>query len=311
MTSPTWLGPLSAFLASFTWVIGSSAYSHLSRRYVPGVVNFHRAACGFVAFAVYALLDSQDIANSLSALGPGALVERSVWLSISISASYVFGDALFLWAALSLGFPAAQALGAIYPLWAALAGVSFAGDSMSPLRFIGMALSVLGVVAIVRSGKQDILAKPPEDQKWLHARGVGVLLGFGTSIAWATNSYATSRGGQDMHLAAANLIRMSVALVLCPLAAMLQSRGKPLTLLMSRADYRRFLPIIAFESIAGAAVYLYGMSHSPVAVGATLSSLAPVLAVPLAVALGWERFSWRKTLAVTWVVLGVALLMAG
>jgi drug/metabolite transporter (DMT)-like permease len=53
---------------------------------------------------------------------------------------------------------------------------------------------------------------------------------------------------------------------------------------------------------------VYGLTHTSLVVGNTLSALAPVLSVPVSVALKLEKFSWIRTLAVLTVVVGLSLL---
>ena len=51
------------------------------------------------------------------------------------------------------------------------------------------------------------------------------------------------------------------------------------------------------------------LAHTDLAVGATLSSLAPLLVVPVAIAMGEERWSPARFGAVLATVLGIALLV--
>jgi drug/metabolite transporter (DMT)-like permease len=84
------------------------------------------------------------------------------------------------------------------------------------------------------------------------------------------------------------------------------ARGTPA--LLPWPVYRRNLWAFVIEGFGGSLFYLYGLSHSRLAVGAVLTSLAPVVSVPVAVAFGLERFSLARTAGVTMVVLGIILL---
>ncbi len=61
----------------------------------------------------------------------------------------------------------------------------------------------------------------------------------------------------------------------------------------------------------GAYLFMYGLSHSPLILGATLTSLAPVLSVPVSLALRLEKFSFFRSFGVVLVVVGLAFLMQG
>ena len=82
-------------------------------------------------------------------------------------------------------------------------------------------------------------------------------------------------------------------------------------LLLPRQEFRRWAWLFACEAFGGSLFFLYGLSRSPLVIGTTLSSLAPVLSMPVACALGWERFSGKRALGVLFVILGVWLLVGG
>jgi drug/metabolite transporter (DMT)-like permease len=69
--------------------------------------------------------------------------------------------------------------------------------------------------------------------------------------------------------------------------------------------------VFFLETCLGSFFYIYGLSHSPLAVASTLTSLAPVLSVPVAIVLGLERFSFVRTLGICLVVLGLCFLVGG
>ncbi len=293
------LGPLCALLSSVTWVLGSSAYTHLAGRYSPYAVSFNRAAVALPCFALAVWWDSDGVAASLEAVGP-ALPERLVWLVVSVSASYLLGDALFMMAARRVGYPTAQAIGAVYPVWASLAAFAFMGESLGLSQAAGVVVTSGATAAVIVLGRRERPA----------GSGAGVFLALFVSLCWALNSFASRQGGLDMHPALANVVRMGYAALAALLVLRLRA-GRATPVLLSPREYARYLPLFVTEAFGGSMLYIYGLSHSSTAVGATLSSLSPVLALPLAVGLGWERFSAQKAVAVAAVVAGVVLLVNG
>jgi drug/metabolite transporter (DMT)-like permease len=65
------------------------------------------------------------------------------------------------------------------------------------------------------------------------------------------------------------------------------------------------------EAFFGSIFFLYGLSHSSLVLGSTLSSLAPVIAVPIAWLWGLEKLSLYRTLGVVATVFGLWLLVSG
>jgi drug/metabolite transporter (DMT)-like permease len=69
--------------------------------------------------------------------------------------------------------------------------------------------------------------------------------------------------------------------------------------------------LFAGEAYFGSLCFLYGLGHSELVVGTTLSSLAPIISAPAAVIMGLERWSWRRMGGVFGVVAGIVLLLGG
>ena len=63
------------------------------------------------------------------------------------------------------------------------------------------------------------------------------------------------------------------------------------------------------EACIGSSLFVYGLAHTDLAVGATLSSVAPLLSVPFALVYREERWSGSRFAAVTATVAGVIALV--
>ncbi len=271
-------------------------------------VNFMRASLSFPFFLVAAL-----------AMGPeGGLGQvttaRAGWLLLSVVGSYVVGDALFLSGATLLGVPVALAIASTYPLWSALAGWLFLGQSVGPAGLAGVVLVVAGVATVVRyrgSGAGDAARAESPAAGLRNAPGhvTGVLLAGATSLFWALNTFAIARGGADLPVAGVNTFRMGFAVALMPLGRLLLG-GRGPTLLVPLRDMRRVWPVFLLESVGGTALFVVGLTHAPLAVAAALTSLAPVLSVPFAVLIGKERIGGRVLLGIVVVTAGIVLLVA-
>lgn len=296
------LGLLTSFMSSVTWAIASTQYSRLTSRHSAFSVNFTRA---LVAFPLYVI----TVAIMMHWGDPQLYSPQSVtsahitWLGLSIVSSYALGDVLFLWASLSpIGIPGALAIASTYPLWAAVGGWFWRGQTLAVVQIAGLIVVVCGTLLVILSGK-----KQAGESEARMSLVTGVLFAFGSSLFWALNSYSTARGGEGLGAFLGNSIRMGFALLLCPLASRVFS-GQAAKVL-PKADFRRNLGLFAFEGYGGSFFYLYGLTHAPLAVASVLSSLAPVLSIPVAWLFGTERLSWMKVLGVCLVVTGLVLLL--
>ncbi len=306
-------GPFIALMSSFTWAIGTARYSVMAERHSAFAVNFGRALFGLPLFALTAILVGADIEQ----LGAPQLG----WLSVSIISSYAVGDCAFLVSARRIGVPAALAISSTFPIWSALAGFFFLGESLSSMQGLGLAFAVLGICGVILAGTRSASSRGSSanvrDAREAHGdpstaarqKMLGYVLAGITSLFWAVNSTALAYVGRGLNAPLANTARMAIALLLIPIAARFFAPGQ--SLLIGRATFRRFWWVFVVEGYCGALFFMYGLSNSPVALGVTLTSLAPVISVPLALILGLERPSWLKTVGVCTTVAGIALLVGG
>lgn len=305
----TFAGPFCAFMASVTWAVGSTGYSRLSRGHSAFAVNFGRATVALPIFVVVACIAAGGPAQAFEAY-LGVTQADLGWLALSIFASYGLGDVFFLWATRSLGVPAALAIGSTYPILTAGLGTLIQGERLAVHQSVGLLLTVAGVIAVIMSQSEPT----PASSEGAHAapahltrKSTGVLLAFGSMVCWALNSVGTSRGAQHLNPMIGNTFRMIFALIMSAGFGRILAPGTEITLPLK--VLRKSLPLFVFEAFGGSAFFMYGLSHSSLAVGSTLSSLAPVLSVPVAWFLGMEHFSLKRTLAVCVVVLGIWLLV--
>jgi drug/metabolite transporter (DMT)-like permease len=61
--------------------------------------------------------------------------------------------------------------------------------------------------------------------------------------------------------------------------------------------------------LIGSSLFVYGLNHSDLAIGATLTSLAPLISVPIAIAAGEERWNLARLSAVALTVTGAIVLV--
>ena len=297
-TDASWVGPVSAFLSSVTWAVAATVYSRLALRTNAFAVNVTRALFALPCFLVAAVIGARGGSLVEAFRIPG---ENAFWLAVSVVGSYALGDALFFRSTHALGVPGALSIASTYPLWSALAGWLVRGEAMTAAGVAGLLMVVGGVVAVIRARSGGAAGERG-------GRAKGVLLALATSAFWAFNAYAISRGGKGISPAVANTIRMATVLLTVPLVARL-SMGSGSAVVVPAADARKAAWLFVLEGFGGSMLFLLGMTRSPLAIGAALSSLAPVVSVPFAVLSGRERFSLSTTVGVVLVVSGIVLLV--
>jgi drug/metabolite transporter (DMT)-like permease len=280
----------------------------LSREHSPFAVNFTRALIALPLFVLAIFMVAGGVSAGLADLS--ALRWSHVgWFTLSMIASYALGDTLFLWSTRSLGVPGALAIASSYPLITAAYEIVYGGVPLGFSQLAGLLLTVGGVIAVILCAPRQKIQISGGAKRRFMTRRSGVILGFGASAMWALNSFAVARGGVDVTAPVGNSVRMALALILSFAFGKVFSAGAP-SVLPARV-VRRYLWVFGIEAFGGSYFFLYGLSHSSLVVGSTLASLAPVIAVPVAWAVGLEKISPLRTAAVFAVVLGLWLLVGG
>jgi drug/metabolite transporter (DMT)-like permease len=297
------LGALAALGSSATWAFSSTRYAAASRAIGPSRVNIGRA---LIAAPVYITV---GLILHRGRLFEGIDSARFGWLSMSTVCAYGLGDSIFFASARRLGISTALSIASSYPLWAALAGVVLGGESIGPLRIVGTLLCVAGVIALVALSRNAESSRPSpspggarkgdEDRR---ATLGGIAMAFLASLFWAGNSFSISRASLNIDVWQVNAIRYTMALfMLLPQA---HFSPKP----TGQVSWLGLLPAIFADCIVGSILFVYGLANTDLAVGATLSSLAPLLSVPIAILYREESWSLSRFIAVAATVSGAVLL---
>ncbi len=286
------LGPLAALASSFTWAFASARYAQASRDLGPARVNLLRAV---MVAPVHVVIALALYGGDAFALKPAAVG----WLMLSVICSYGLGDIMFLIATRRVGISTALSIASVYPMWATLFGVVAHGETLGGLRASGIALCMAGVFSLVHQSRRRGDARQTDVP--------GIALALAASVLWAGNGIFVKLGSEHTSIAQINMLRFSAAVLFCALPVAMSS-PKPSVPLMSA--WRRILPAVYIDALLGASLYVYGMRASDLAVGATLSSLSPLISVPIAIAFGEERWSTARFVGITATVAGVVLLVS-
>lgn len=296
-------GPLCALGSAMTWALGSSGYSRMARDHSPFAVNFSRALVALPLFLVAVLFSEGGWGGAIAAFTQITHVQLA-WFAVAIVASYGVGDVLFLWSTRDLGVPGALAVASSFPILTALFGFIFHGQRLAPLQIVGLFTTVAGVVFVILAASKPLT----DNSAGLRDPRKGVMLALVTACLWALNSYAVALGGQGVSVTAGNSVRMVMAMLFSfAFGRALAPRMAPV---MPPRELVRWSWLFALEAFVGSSLFFYGLSHSSLAVGSALASLAPVLSVPVAWLMRTEKFSPQKTFGVCMVVTGIWMLLA-
>jgi drug/metabolite transporter (DMT)-like permease len=269
MDSP-FLGPLAAFGSSVTWALAGTWYTRVSREYSGFSVNFTRALVALPLSLISVLFFSGGFREGYS-LFLELQPSQVGWLALSMAAAYGVGDVSFFAASRRLGLPTALAIASCFPVWTLLGAYFFLNQVPTGLQMCGLLISISGVVIVILSRKTQSFSESPIQETAIPSephlnvvfgspwRGVG-FAGV-ASLAWAMNSFASSRGGLGISAHVGNSVRILSALVCSGLLGHFLARQHPRVLPLRVIAPMSWLLVL--ESYGGAFFYVYGLSNAP------------------------------------------------
>jgi drug/metabolite transporter (DMT)-like permease len=293
------LGPIAAFLSSVTWAFSSGHYAAISREGSAEQVNLIRALFATVLWGgAFALFAGASSAATLT-------WSATAYLAASIACSYGFGDAIFFASASRIAMSSALAIATTYPFWATLYGILFRGEPFRFWAMVGMLLCIGGVAALLRQSRSRASSAGSARNA-----AVGVGLALLASLLWAGNAVFLKLGASGLGVYQANALRFFFGVLLVFPQWWWQQR-RPVTAQRGPWPWKRMLVPLVVDAGFGSVFYVYGLANSDLAVGATLSSLSPLVALGLGILNKTEQFTLPRLAAVSATVFGVVLLVLG
>jgi drug/metabolite transporter (DMT)-like permease len=294
------LGELAALGTALCWTASSLSFAAAGRRMGSLSLNLVRLVLAFVFLGVYNL-GRRGLVLPLDATG-----EAWAWLFVSGLIGFVFGDMCLFRAFLLIGPRVAMLIMSLAPPIAAVLGWILLGERLSPLGIAGMAVTLVGIAAVVleRTGGEKAADAGAKGE-----RGKGVLLAFGGAAGQAVGLVLSKVGMKTYDPFAATQIRVIAGIVgFSLLFTFIGWWERTVTAVRDRAG----LGYAAIGAIAGpfvgVSLSLLSIQHTETGVAATIMATTPVLVIPAVILLHKEHVSLRAALGALVAVGGVALL---
>jgi drug/metabolite transporter (DMT)-like permease len=313
LAGPTLWAVLAGLFSAATWAFGSHLFGRAlaqHRDLAPAAANLFKN--GSTA-ALYALI--------MLVLGWAWPAAQAPWLLLSGLFGFAIGDALYFAAFPRCGVQLAALSANLVPPLAALLGFFVRGSRLAPLGWLGMAITLLGIAAVVTDRRARGQAVPVVSPR---ERRVGLLFAGLAAVSQAISIVAGARGFEGLSLDPEGLIPGTVvrlvggaggAVVLALLASLLPRSGQqPAPLYQLSGPLRRRSLALALIVPSAMAAWINLPMHSlalaklPEGLSSILFALTPVFTLPIGLALG-ARYGVRTVLGTLLAFAGVALVI--
>jgi len=294
------LGELAALLTSGCWAFSAIIFTYAGRRVGAGAVNRLR-----LLFALVFLIASHFLVRG-TLLPLDAAWDRWMWLGLSGIAGLTLGDLALFQAYLYIGPRIGALIMAIVPVFSAILAWLFLGELLSWTQISGILLAVLGIAVVVMDHRGSKEGIAHNRRQYL----LGIGLGFLAAIGQTTGLVLTKRGLEGGFPSISGVvIRVLVATLAIWAAALFSRQARPtVNVLNNRVTFGLLLAGSLIGPFAGVWLSTIAVQLTAVGVASTLTSLAPILLLPISGWLFHEKISARAVLGTLLTISGVVIL---
>jgi drug/metabolite transporter (DMT)-like permease len=291
----TFRGEFAALAAAVIWAIASYIYIFLGKQISASTLNFAKSGIAILLTLVTLL--------SLGELFPTVSWETMALLSLSGVLGIGMGDTAFFASLSRLGSRRALLLESLSPPLTALSALVWLQEQLSPLAYLGIALTITGVAWVVVERTTDMIQ--PYPHSWA-GTGFGLLAALGQACGAVTSRAALANTAVNPLWS--TFIRLTAGVFALGLWMLVRQR--------SQLDFRalrspRFLLTLVGASFASTflAIWLQqtALKYAAAGIAQALSATSPLFVIPIALFLG-ESVSLRAVLGVFIALSGIWLL---
>ncbi len=295
-----YLGETAALLTAACWTVTAMAFESAGKRVGALSLNLIRLVMGLIFLAIYNTIVNGEFL-------PSATGYQWFWLVMSGLVGFVLGDLFLFRGFILIGARISMLIMSLVPPIAALIGWITLGEVLTGMEFLGMGITLLGIV-LVMSVKLDIKKGAFGKTLKMGPLVLGSLLALGGAVGQASGLVLSKKGMQDMDAFSATQIRIMAGVVGFSIVITLFRRWKHLFGALKDLKAMKTMTLGSFTGpFLGVSFSLLAVQHTDTGIAATLMALTPVLIIPPAILMKKERIRLLEVIGALISVGGVAL----
>jgi len=295
-----YLGEIAALLTAACWTVTAMAFESAGKRVGALSLNLIRLLIGLIFLAIYNAIFNDGFL-------PSATSYQWFWLTLSGVVGFVLGDLFLFRAFILIGARISMLIMALVPPITALIGWITLGEVLSGMEFLGMGITLAGIVMVI-STKLDLKNGTFSLKRKMGPLLLGILLALGGAVGQAAGLVLSKKGMQNMNAFEATQIRIMAGVVGFTLVITLFKRWGHLIGALKDLKAMKFMTLGSFTGpFLGVSFSLLAVQHTDTGIAATLMALTPVMIIPAAILLNKERIKIIEIIGAVISIAGVAL----
>ena len=295
-----YLGEIAALLTAACWTVTAMAFESAGKRVGALSLALIRLVIGLIFLASFNALFNDGFL-------PSATRYQWFWLILSGVVGFVLGDFFLFRAFILIGARISMLIMALVPPLTALIGWMTLGEKLSGMEFLGMGITLLGIVMVI-GPKVDFKNGAFGKTRKMGPLLLGSLLALGGAAGQAAGLVLSKKGMQDMNAFEATQIRIMAGMVGFLVVITLFKRWKHLLEALKDLKAMKLMTLGSFTGpYLGVSFSLLAVQHTGTGVAATLMALTPVMIIPPAILMKREHIKIIEIIGAVISIGGVAL----
>jgi drug/metabolite transporter (DMT)-like permease len=297
-------GELAGLFTSLCWSFTSIFFTLSGRIVGSPIVNRTRLILALVMVAGVHWVTQGQI------FPVDAGITRWGWFALSGILGFAIGDACLFQAFVMIGPRLAMLMLSLHPVIGTILAWVLLGETLNAAQLLGIMLAVSGVAWVVtdrhnRNPQNSLADANPRYYV------IGILFGLGGALGQATGFVASKQGlAGDFSALSGNIIRLLIATV--TIWAFSAMNGSAVKGIQTLRDKPAAIKFIFAGSVAGPFIgvwaSLVAVKNAAVGVASTLTSLAPIILIPLSRVFFKEQITLRAIGGTILALAGIVML---
>lgn len=291
------LGEIASLATALCWTISAVSFEAAGKKVGSISVNLIRLVIALLFITVYNSL-TRGMMLPIDASGSAWL-----WLSISGLIGFVIGDLFLFQAFVLIGSRLSMLIMSAVPPITAITGFIMMGERISFLDFTGMMITIGGIALV-------ILTRNPEDKMVRFSYPVrGIIYAFLGALGQAFGLVFSKFGMGSYNPFAATQIRIIAAIIGFSIVITMLKKWRAIYLALQDIKAMNYISIGSlFGPFIGVSLGLLAVQHAPTGIVSTITSITPILIIPVAIIIFKEKVSPREVFGALITLVGVSLL---
>lgn len=297
-----YFGEIAGLLTAVFWTVTSMAFESAGKKVGSLAVNLIRLVIAFFFIGIFSWISRGFFFPT------DATAYQWQWLALSGLVGFVIGDLMLFQALVVVGARVSMLVMSLAPPFAALVGWLVLGEVLTPMNWLGMAVTIAGIILVILKREKSELNGSVKNRLKSSYSLPGLVMALGGAIGQATGLVLSKKGMGNYDAFSSSQIRVLTGIVGFSILFIFMKRWPRVWAALKNPPAMKRITLGAFFGpFLGVSFSLLAVQHTETGIAATLMSIVPVLIIIPSVIIFHEKINLKEIIGAVITVAGVAM----